>query len=55
MKSLLKTNGYTMARRKGSHYIYKKGDDTISLPMSDKTICGALAAQVVKHVLTTRN
>ena len=42
IKKIMRQNGYIVDRTTGSHIIYKKGSDTISLPInkgSNKRIC----------------
>lgn len=34
IKKIMKRNGYTVDRITGSHVIYRKGDDSISLPIN---------------------
>lgn len=34
IKKIMKQNGYTIDRITGSHVIYKKGDESISLPIN---------------------
>lgn len=37
---LLNENGYEFARCKGSHFIYKKGDKTVSVPKNLNSMIG---------------
>ena len=39
-EQLLNENGYEFARCKGSHFIYKKGDKTVSVPKNLNSMIG---------------
>lgn len=50
MKAILKQNGFILVRSHGSHAIYKSDNRTVSIPVSDKVICGALARKLIKDI-----
>lgn len=39
-EQLLSENGYEFARCKGSHFIYKKGGETVSVPKNLNSMIG---------------
>lgn len=46
MKKMLKANGYSLIRTKGSHFIYSNGDETISI---NKDLNMMVARRLIKE------